>query len=117
MFNELIEVVRYRIEEKGLAFYVNIDSSMPSMLYGDAKRIKQVLLNILVNAAKYTKDGSVTMTAKSEAVSKDKCELTISVLDTGIGIKSENINTLFDSFSRGIGRDVNNIEGTGLDYQ
>lgn len=114
MFNELIEVVRYRIEEKGLAFYVNIDSSMPSMLYGDAKRIKQVLLNILVNAAKYTKDGSVTLTAKSEAVSKDKCELTISVLDTGIGIKSENINTLFDSFSRGTGRDVNNIEGTGL---
>lgn len=114
MFNELIEVVRYRIEEKGLEFYVNIDSSLPAMLYGDVKRIKQVLLNILVNAAKYTKDGSVTLTAKAETISKDRCELTVSVLDTGIGIKSENINTLFDSFSRVINQDTNNIEGTGL---
>ena len=114
MFSELISVIRNRIESKGLAFYVNIEHTLPSVLCGDPKRIKQVLLNILVNAAKYTKEGSVTLTANSEIISDKRCKITVSVADTGIGIKKEVIDRIFDSFSRADGSEINRIEGTGL---
>ena len=113
MFKELISLTRARIGDKGLDFQVNIDETIPSVLYGDNARIKQIILNILTNAVKYTKEGYVTFTVSS--VLKDNvCRLIISVEDSGIGIKQESISKLFSKFERLNVEKQLTIEGTGL---
>ena len=113
MFKELISLTKARIGDKGLDFQVNIDESIPSVLYGDNVRIKQIILNILTNAVKYTKEGYVTFTVSS--VLKDNvCRLIISVEDSGIGIKQESISKLFSKFERLNVEKQLTIEGTGL---
>ncbi len=84
------------------------------MLFGDEVRIKQVITNALTNAVKYTERGSVTLTAKGERAAADEILLRISVEDTGVGIRKENLDNLFGSFRRMDERDNRNIEGTGL---
>ncbi len=113
MFKELISLTKARIGDKGLDFQVNIDETIPSVLYGDNARIKQIILNILTNAVKYTKEGYVTFTVSS--VLKDNvCRLIISVEDSGIGIKQESISKLFSKFERLNVEKQLTIEGTGL---
>ena len=93
---------------------MDIDPEIPSMLFGDEVRIKQVITNVLTNAVKYTERGSVTLTAKGERAAADEILLRISVEDTGVGIRKENLDNLFGSFRRMDERDNRNIEGTGL---
>ena len=93
---------------------MDIDPEIPSMLYGDEVRIKQVVTNILTNAVKYTEKGSVTLTAKADQTTPDEVLLRISVADTGIGIRKEDMENLFNSFKRVDETQNRNIEGTGL---
>lgn len=114
MFSDLVNLIWLRANEKELEFKVDIDEDIPSMLYGDEVRIKQVITNILTNAVKYTEAGSVTLIAKAERLLAKSIMLRISVADTGMGIKKENLNDLFSSFKR-VDEEANrNIEGTGL---
>ena len=93
---------------------MDIDPNIPSMLYGDEVRIKQVITNMLTNAVKYTETGSVTLSAKAERISPVTILFRISVIDTGKGIRKESLEDLFRSFKR-VDETVNrNIEGTGL---
>ena len=69
-------------------------------LYGDEIRVRQIITNILTNAVKYTKQGSVTLTVSGKQLSDEMVQLYVSVKDTGIGIKEEDIGRLFDSFQR-----------------
>ena len=103
-----------RAEEKGLALSFVVPEDMPCMLLGDEVRVRQVLLNILTNAVKYTMKGSVTMTVSYEKISAMEVKLTFAVADTGIGIKEENIDRLFGKFDRIDEEQVHAIEGTGL---
>ena len=103
-----------RAEEKGLNLTFVIPESTPCMLLGDEVRVRQVLLNILTNAVKYTMTGSVTMTVSYEKVTEDEVKFTFAVADTGIGIKEENISRLFGKFDRIDEEQVHAIEGTGL---
>ena len=103
-----------RAEEKGLNLIFVVPEETPCMLLGDEVRVRQVLLNILTNAVKYTMNGSVTMTVTYEKVSGQEVNLTFAVKDTGIGIKEENIGRLFDKFDRIDEEQVHAIEGTGL---
>ncbi len=114
MFSDLVNLIWIRAHQKELEFKVDIDSEIPSMLFGDEVRIKQVITNMLTNAVKYTEKGSVTLTAKGERVAADEILLRISVADTGMGIRKENLDSLFGSFKRMDERDNRNIEGTGL---
>ena len=114
MFTELVEMIQPRIKEKELEFVVNIDRQIPSVLFGDDKRLQQIILNLLTNAVKYTQKGRVTLEAHIDKIGEEWCKLTVSVIDTGIGIKSENFEDLFDSFSRVNNADNRYIEGTGL---
>jgi CheY-like chemotaxis protein len=99
--------------EKPIEFKTNFDETIPRVLYGDASRVKQVCVNILTNAIKYTKEGWIEF--KISSVIKDStCRLIISVEDTGIGIKQENIGKLFNRFERLDMKDNATIEGTGL---
>lgn len=103
-----------RAAGKTISTQLEIDQDIPSKLYGDELRIKQVLTNLLSNAVKYTKEGSVTLKAFFKWLDADTIELCFSVKDTGIGIKKEDLSQLFDSFKRLELRKNRNIEGTGL---
>ena len=116
VLNDLVNMVQKKAEEKGLAFNIDIDREIPSILNGDEIRIKQVITNILSNAVKYTKEGSVTFSVGYEKIPDrpDSIILKISVADTGIGIKPEDMDKLFKAFERIEEKRNRNIEGTGL---
>lgn len=114
MFSDLVNLIWIRAHQKNLEFKVDIDPEIPSMLYGDEVRIKQVVTNMLTNAVKYTSSGSVTLSAKGERVAADQILLRISVQDTGMGIRKESLDDLFRSFKRVDESDNRHIEGTGL---
>lgn len=113
MFKELSKLTKVKIGEKPIKLKTEIDESIPDVLYGDHVRVKQVILNVLTNAAKYTDKGTIDF--KVHSVKKGNvCRLIISVEDTGHGIKKENIDKLFNKFER-LEEDRNTtIEGTGL---
>ena len=98
--------------DKNINWVYTISENMPEMLYGDSKSLSQILINLLSNAVKYTNVGGVCLTAECEIT--DKCILTIKVTDTGIGIKREDLNMIFDPFSRTDLEKNQSIQGTGL---
>lgn len=102
-----------RLSNKDLLLNLDIDEGLPKVLCGDELRIKQILNNLLSNAAKYTERGSVTLTVKGIR-EEDTFNLFIAVKDTGIGIKQEDIEQLFDSFQRLELKKNRSIEGSGL---
>ena len=113
IFDSLVALSKARMGDKPLDFRVHYDESIPAVLYGDHTRVKQVILNILTNAIKYTREGYVDFKVSS-IIKGDICRLIISVEDSGIGIKQENIPKLFSKFER-LDLDKNiTIEGTGL---
>ena len=114
MFSDLVNLIWIRAHQKDLEFKVDIDREIPSMLYGDEVRIKQVVTNMLTNAVKYTEFGSVTLAAKAERVAPDEILLRISVTDTGMGIRKEDLEDLFNSFKRVDETENRHIEGSGL---
>ena len=113
IFDELVSLSKARLGEKPLDFRFNMDESLPKYYYGDKVRVKQVILNLLTNAIKYTKEGWIDF--KVNGVNKGGvCRLIISVEDSGIGIKPESIDKLFSKFERLDIEKNNTIEGTGL---
>lgn len=114
MLNDVINMVRVKAESKNLRFRVNIDEKLPSELWGDGTRNRQVIINILNNAVKYTKEGQVTLYVTGERSGADKVSLEIRVSDTGIGIKEEDMPKLFRNFERLNLGENRNVEGTGL---
>ena len=114
LINDLVNMTVERAKKKGLEFKTEIDSGLPKSLYGDDVRLRQVITNILTNAVKYTPEGSVTLKMKARELDSDTCELEISVKDTGIGIRAEDMDKLFQSFQRLDDEKTRNIEGTGL---
>ena len=114
MFSDMVNIIWVRAMEKKLEFKIDIDEDIPSMLYGDEVRIKQVLTNILTNAVKYTEKGSVTLSVKGNQLDHNTIRLKISVEDTGIGIRKESLKELFSVFKRVDQSHTRKIEGTGL---
>ncbi len=114
MINNLRISVEQRAKEKGLDLIINADSDLPAELYGDDLRISQVIINLLTNAVKYTEKGSVTLDIKADSRKADKITLFVQVLDTGIGIREEDLPRLFESFERLDENRNRTIEGTGL---
>ena len=114
LFSEIVNMIWIKAREKGLEFRLQVDPSMPSMLCGDEVRIKQVLINLLNNAVKYTKEGSVTLSVRCERLGLNRVRVWYSVEDTGQGVKKENIPYIFDAFKRVDEKKNRHIEGTGL---
>ena len=114
MLHDLVVMISIRAQKKALALETRIAADIPSTLYGDEIRIKQVITNILTNAVKYTEKGSVTITVSAEKLGEDSVKLFVSVKDTGIGIKEEYIEKLYHAFERIEEKRNRNIEGTGL---
>ena len=114
LLNDLVNMIQSRAAKKGLEFHINAAKDLPSELFGDEIRIKQIVTNILTNAVKYTEHGSVTLTVNGTKLAEDKIKIFFSVKDTGIGIKQEDISKLFSAFERIEEKRNRAVEGTGL---
>ena len=114
LLSDTIDMIRSRAEEKKLQLELIIEPNTPMHLHGDEVRLRQIITNILTNAVKYTPKGKVTLKVSGKKVSTGTVQLYVSVKDTGIGIKEEDIGRLFDSFQRVDESRNRNIEGTGL---
>ena len=114
MLSDIVNMIWVRAREKGLEFHIDVDQSTPSQLIGDEVRIKQVLINVLNNAVKYTQEGSVTLSIQCKNQGNDMASISFSIVDTGMGIKKENIPHLFSAFKRVDEEKNRYIEGTGL---
>lgn len=112
--NDLVNMIASRAEKKGLELKMNVDPTVPHCLFGDETRIKQCVLNLLTNAVKYTERGTVTMNITFEKIDEERIKLKLQVLDTGIGIKEEDLKKLFSPFERIEENRNRTIEGTGL---
>ena len=113
VLTDVANMIEYRAERKGLEFVIKADPTVPDSLYGDETRIRQIILNLLTNAVKYTKEGSITMSVGCEQQA-DGVLLLVSVADTGIGIHEEDMEKLFAGFQRLDLQQNRDIEGTGL---
>lgn len=114
LIDDLVNMIAEKVKKKGLQFKTEIDSNLPQIMYGDDVRVRQVITNILTNAVKYTHEGSVTLIMSGEIIDEDTFELHVNVKDTGIGIRAEDMDKLFQSFQRLDEEKNRNIEGTGL---
>ncbi len=114
LVGDIVNMIRSRAEKKGLSFEVEVQNDIPSVLYGDEVRIKQIVLNLLTNAVKYTETGTVRLEISYKPLTEGEIDLGFSVSDTGIGMKEEDMNRLFSPFSRIEEKRNRNIEGTGL---
>ena len=111
---DLVNMTHERAQSKGLNYELKFSSDLPKTLYGDSVRIKQCILNLITNAIKYTKEGSITFTIDFKKIDDDKIDLTVHVIDTGIGIKKEDMDKLFTPFERIEEEKNRTIEGSGL---
>ncbi len=114
LIRDIYNLISVKLNEKKLEFKLEIADNVPSVLMGDEVRIKQVIINILSNAVKYTEEGSVTFSVGCAAKGEDGIDLLVRVSDTGMGMKQEEMKILFSEFARLDERRNRNIEGTGL---
>ncbi len=111
---DVANIIMTRLRDKDVELILDIDPSLPNKLLGDSIRIKQVLLNLANNAAKFTPQGKIVIKMDNVEMADGRIQLQISVEDTGIGIKEEDIGKLFQSFQQVDSKRNRNIEGTGL---
>lgn len=115
LLNDCYNLVSGRAENKGLELIFKNDETFPSKLYGDEVRVRQIIVNLLTNAVKYTDKGTVTLILSWDRVNdSDDMIMKVFVKDTGRGIKEESLKNLFDSFKRMDENKNHRIEGTGL---
>ena len=112
--SDIANVLNTRIGDKNLELFVVCDNEVPHTLYGDAMRIRQVIINLANNAIKFTNSGSVRITVSFEKESTDMTDMTVHIVDTGIGIKEEDLGKLFVSFQQVDSKRNRSVEGTGL---
>ena len=113
LIDDIAVMISVKAKEKNLSFNVNVNESLPDGLCGDEIRIRQIIINVLNNAVKYTEHGSVDLSVDYERTG-DKCIVIVKVSDTGIGIKPEDMHKVFEKFDRLDMEHNKTIEGTGL---
>ena len=114
LLNDTVNIIRTRLKEKPIRFYTNIDGSIPNSLFGDEVRMRQILLNLLSNAAKFTDKGHISLTVTVERRDEKQVWLAFTVTDTGKGIKPEDQEKLFSEFVQVDLMRHRGTEGTGL---
>jgi len=114
MINDIASMINSRIGDKNIEFTVDAPPEIPHKLFGDNIRIQQIIINLLTNAIKFTKQGQVQLKLKFKKKGPDDGTLKVLVSDTGSGIKEENLDKIFESFQQVDSKRNRNIEGTGL---
>jgi signal transduction histidine kinase/CheY-like chemotaxis protein/HPt (histidine-containing phosphotransfer) domain-containing protein len=105
---------RYEINRKALKLQYDIPKDLPRYLYGDTQKIKQILYNLLNNAVKFTKQGTISLKVKFATSDSNKCTVSFSIKDTGIGISADKQSQLFAPFTQADVSNTRNYGGTGL---
>lgn len=111
---ETFDLIAAKASKKNLDLVYLIESDVPAMIEGDVTRLRQILVNLVNNAVKFTKEGDILITVKRNKVEKDKIELEFAVKDTGIGIPENRLNKLFKAFSQVDSSTTRKYGGTGL---
>lgn len=124
LFSDVESVISIQAQNKGLTYKTDIDMNLPNKLYGDIVRIRQVLINLINNGVKFTREGSVTLRVTGELLEDmpgerrgekvDLVRLVFQIIDTGIGIREEELGNIFDKFKQVDAKVNRGIEGTGL---
>ena len=117
MLQDVVTIIEFRMRDKNLKLQLDLPNNLPRQLIGDANRVRQILINILYNAVKFTNKGSVKLTVtwkEDTTYSNPQGILSMIVADTGIGISRENLDKLFTAFGQINTRKNRNVEGTGL---
>ena len=114
MLRSVVSMIRIKSTEKELTFDVVVDEMLPTRLYGDQGKIKQIVLNLLTNAVKYTSEGGFLLSVSMQERVDDECTVKFSVKDTGMGVKKEDIEKLFTAYERLDEEKNSGIQGTGL---
>lgn len=114
VINDITNMANVRINDKDIKFLVEIDPKIPYKMYGDEVRLRQVIINLVNNAIKFTEEGYVKLKITSDNITNNKVELKVIVEDTGIGIKDEDKGKLFETFQQVDTIRNRKIEGTGL---
>ncbi len=114
LFNDVSNIIMTRLVDKDVSFDLDIAPDLPVLLYGDNIRIRQILINLANNAVKFTNQGFVRISVDFEKLDGERILLKISVTDTGIGIKEEDLSKIFESFQQVDSKRNRNVEGTGL---
>ncbi len=111
---QIRQIIAVRLQAKGLVFSLNLASDLPADLLGDPGRLRQVLLNLLDNALKFTAKGSISLSISTVRLTGDSCVLRFEVRDTGIGIPKDKLDSIFDAFSQADTSSTRKFGGTGL---
>ncbi len=114
LLQDVVTIIRFRMREKNIELVQEIDKNIPSVLYGDSVRVRQILINLLNNAVKFTNRGTITLRMNWAPNSNLDGSLYIDVEDTGVGISEENLSKLFTAFGQLNTKKNRNVEGTGL---
>ncbi len=113
LIHDVTNMIRVKTDEKGLELHIEVDEGLPDRLYGDEARLRQILINLMNNAVKYTNEGSITLRIKGYRT-MEAFRLGCDIIDTGIGIKEEDRDKLFDKFTRLDMEKNRTVEGSGL---
>ena len=114
MLSDVISIIRFRLREKNVMFDIKVDQEVPKELIGDEIRVRQILINLLNNAVKFTNRGLITLEIDWEPYNDKSGLMSIKVKDTGIGISKEDLDKLFTAFGQLDTKKNRNVEGTGL---
>lgn len=114
VFDQLMKSLVHKANDKGLKLKLTVNEDVPDKLIGDPYRLNQVLMNLASNALKFTREGSITIDVSSKILGKLKCEISIVVRDTGIGIPAEKIDKVFESFTQAYADTTRLFGGSGL---
>ena len=114
LLKNIVNAIRVKSDAKDLKFIVNVDKNLPEKVYGDTNKIKQILNNILNNAIKNTEEGEITFNVEMLERKQEDCKIRFTVVDTGIGMKPEEIEKLFSAFELLDVVKSSNIQGSGL---
>ena len=114
MLNQVKDITEPSATEKGLDLIIHCDDDCPIYLLGDVKRVKQILINLIGNAIKFTTQGSVKLSVQVTAAKPDRVELRFDIVDTGSGISEEDMKRVFDKFTQLENQDKTKVKGTGL---
>jgi len=114
LMNDVISIIRMRAVDSDIRFAVFLDSNLPNALIGDETRVRQVLINILGNAVKYTDRGYVAFSVSGEMIDDNNIELKMEVKDSGRGIKQEDVEKLFENYYQQCAETGIDVDGVGL---
>ena len=114
LFNDVSNIIMTRLVDKDVELDLDIDPDLPVLLYGDNIRIRQIMINLANNSVKFTNEGAVRIGVQFERESDTDGTMIVSVADTGLGIKKDDLNKIFESFSQVDSTRNRNVEGTGL---